>query len=762
MNSAARHSRMQSTNSLDDDGNDHFEDMPESESNMKKVKVLIGRGQELQEDDSAPQSGGLPPGALQAAQAAAEPVLSPVPAYHQAASSQTTAAQPVGAPQAAPPVAPPAENQPPAHNYLVAAAVIEDEAPHVRPYADDILKLVVTLPVEGQTQNVQFDFHLVRDDPVQVAKEMVQELGIPQGVVLEISETISALACSARMKQDSHNLKMQENPTQPPMQQAPVITRAGSDQGGSETHGVQAAGHNHPAQSSIGQGQVHTHGQPVHDPQSTVGQVPLHGIQPQQQQQHQFHTHVQPVHDPQTAVGQAPLHGMQQQQPQHQVHPHAQPVHDPHLTVGQAPLHGMQQQHYVAPSHPPPPPPVQQVPAAQVADPVPTAQFEIHQHGHAQPPAHVSSPSPVSATMSPSSPRPGMQSAIGPNAVGGMAVPFAGNQGGERAAPAVAAQPQRDVSPIQSEQLGLSEEDNEAMQAELRKLEEEYARNLERAKKVFDSRMVNLQRSQKEKEKEHLKTLEKHEKERAEFEKRRALEEEQQQRRLEQIQKERDRKIQSLAQEKRKTVMQNPGDMTAEEYTAIAETAGRDVENLQGSNLVQSERSASSWNQANVSAPAVQGSNLAQQDRTTLSWNQANVSAPAMQGSNLAQQEMSTHSWNQATAPSLQGSNLAQQEMSTHSWNQATAPQMAQPDMSTHNWNQTTAPAPSIQGSNIAQPEMSTHSWNQATASSLQGSNLAQSERSTHSWNQGNAPSVPHPVVPEEQKQPPSMQNGIV
>jgi hypothetical protein len=93
----------------------------------------------------------------------------------------------------------------------VAAAVIEHEEPGARPYADDILKLVVTLPVEGQTQNVQFDFHLVEDDPVQVAKEMVQELGIPPGAVLEISETISGLACAARMKQEKHSMKLKKN-----------------------------------------------------------------------------------------------------------------------------------------------------------------------------------------------------------------------------------------------------------------------------------------------------------------------------------------------------------------------------------------------------------------------------------------------------------------------------------------------------------------------------------------------------------------------
>jgi WNK lysine deficient protein kinase len=42
--------KMQHNNSLDEDG-DRFEEMPESEVNMRKVKVLMGRGHELEEDE---------------------------------------------------------------------------------------------------------------------------------------------------------------------------------------------------------------------------------------------------------------------------------------------------------------------------------------------------------------------------------------------------------------------------------------------------------------------------------------------------------------------------------------------------------------------------------------------------------------------------------------------------------------------------------------------------------------------------------------
>ena len=49
--------------------------------------------------------------------------------------------------------------------------------------------IIFTLPVDGQTQNVQFQFHVFADDPIQLAREMVTELNIPEDAVLDISET---------------------------------------------------------------------------------------------------------------------------------------------------------------------------------------------------------------------------------------------------------------------------------------------------------------------------------------------------------------------------------------------------------------------------------------------------------------------------------------------------------------------------------------------------------------------------------------------
>jgi WNK lysine deficient protein kinase len=172
------------TNPLDEDESDRFEEMPDSEvNNIRKVKVMMGRGEELKESEprietNQPNAGS--PEGVTMDEVASETSKQNVQ-LSEAESNKL--------------------------HYLVAAAVIEEneQTQFQQPYPDDVLKLVVTLPVEGQTQNVQFDFHLVEDDPIQVAKEMVAELGIPQGAVLEISETISSLARAARTKKHKFN-----------------------------------------------------------------------------------------------------------------------------------------------------------------------------------------------------------------------------------------------------------------------------------------------------------------------------------------------------------------------------------------------------------------------------------------------------------------------------------------------------------------------------------------------------------------------------
>jgi hypothetical protein len=169
---------------LEEEESDRFEEMPDSEINsIRRVKVLMGRGEELNEAEDA---------ALRKTKVAASAEGITTTEIASASSQQNLQLKEAEANKL---------------HYLVAAAVIEEneQTQFQQPYADDILKLVVTLPVEGQTQNVQFDFHLVEDDPIQVAKEMVAELGIPQGAVLEISETISSLARAARTKKHNYS-----------------------------------------------------------------------------------------------------------------------------------------------------------------------------------------------------------------------------------------------------------------------------------------------------------------------------------------------------------------------------------------------------------------------------------------------------------------------------------------------------------------------------------------------------------------------------
>lgn len=92
--------------------------------------------------------------------------------------------------------------------------------------------------------------------------------------------------------------------------------------------------------------------------------------------------------------------------------------------------------------------------------------------------------------------------------------------------------------PLQSQQSEISVGESETDTEDMRKLEQEFEKKLLRAKKSYGTRMDNLHRSKEEAEVQHLMTLEKHEKERIEFEKRVRLAEEEQMRRLNQIQKE--------------------------------------------------------------------------------------------------------------------------------------------------------------------------------------------------------------------------------
>ena len=356
---------------------DHFNGMPESEINMKKVKVLMGRGEEIEDEEYDDPSAAVripPPSVL--AKGLARDVSSGVPSAE--GERQTSSMQ--------------------ESKYCAFAAVIDEEATDgTNPYEDDVMKLVITLPVEGKSQNVQFDFHLVQDDAVQVAKEMVSELELPQDAVLEISETISGLARTARIKQGKRT-------------------------------GQQVTGQ--------------------HDQGAIIGVAAAENGPPS--------SHLPQVDEPPQQEG---------------------------LSSG-----------------------MPHVPAVAT---IPTASFA---------PSDQSSSS-IGAEPS--------QSSTADRRL---------ETGGEEEG--------------QEESSGhfrnADETDDAESDDELRQLEEAFQKNIHRAKKAFDTRMDNLQRSKVEKEAQHLKTLEKHEREKADFEKRVKMAEEEQNRRLEKLEKELEKKKEEL------------------------------------------------------------------------------------------------------------------------------------------------------------------------------------------------------------------------
>ena len=627
----------------DEEDGDRFEEMQESEISMRKVKVLMGRGQELKEDDDVPSESANPP---QVMNGGSPDIILPSDTDARISTAKVDDQQNSGNTLEAPVT----------FQYLVNAAVVENENPNVRPYIDDILKLVVTLPVDGQTQNVQFDFHLIEDDPVQVAKEMVKELGIPQGAVLEISETISGLARSARMKQDKHAARLQSLPSSTiiaPAQVSQVVppVESQSYQAGSQpetiqytqelhhqqvlySHAVQPVASSHqnvsqqvptmlPSQQGVQHAVTQQTIQPLAIPtqqhqdihiDGTVGQFPTHindvitplphhSAVPTMNDQQYFHQQnvqqshqVQTQHAPVSYTGPETLnfqsqadshqgraldqagyrpqeHIPNQQQTQglgavkevsHSL-PHAKsdsmpPIGRPPIQVRQrsgdsdkssdCKVNGTESDafvqhhvHHATQNNAQPQTAVYPSQAhRQVNEPLALHAFAVAQstsqsqilHGTTQSQQRQYVEAEISVTS------------LIPNC---NDLPSEAIQDLQLQRPYSAAGV--DGQSIQSEG-DSDDEDDVDVADELRKLDEDFQKNLERAKKVFVNRMDNLQRSQIEREAQHLKTLEKHEKERIEFEKRLSQESEQQQRRIEQLQREWDKKRETIAIQKKK------------------------------------------------------------------------------------------------------------------------------------------------------------------------------------------------------------------
>lgn len=179
---------------------DEFVGMPNSETNIRKVTVLMGRGQEIEEDEDLPTPA---PSITQQA-----PTISDDADHTTNATWQGSELSSLGG------------SFPGSQQYLTAADVAEDQNLDP-PFAQDKMTVVMTQSVEPY--HVQFEFHLIEDDPVQVAREMVTELNMTEDAVLKLSENLSALARSARMKQQSSTLNQQkrhDNVVQPSIVQS--------------------------------------------------------------------------------------------------------------------------------------------------------------------------------------------------------------------------------------------------------------------------------------------------------------------------------------------------------------------------------------------------------------------------------------------------------------------------------------------------------------------------------------------------------------
>ena len=566
---------------------DHFGEMPENEANMKPVKVLMGRDTAL-DDDEEPPSQQL---------------------------GETSLSQPSSPRQSMPPkpVAAPAPIQ--AATNTLSRSVSEADASSMgsapvykvsavshpeNPSSSEAINLALTLPDENQT-TIEFEFDLVNDDPVQVAKEMVMELDeVPNDAVLDISEAISGVARHARQQNVIQQKQKQQQgmmmhtsagimPSQgipPPQQQQPSL--------GGQQQLMYGAGY-----SGMG---YQTPGAPMMSSQLGLGS----DINPATLQHHQstpnlaYHTpndtnnqiHQQTVPSAlgfQTASGHTPgQSSLLDHQQQHQQNIHFQTPGG--ATNMQSNVMNSQQQSFGLQT---PSGSRQQSGESHSQARIPHhlrmgSDFSAHQPRQLSPvpqpsqvPVQQAQHLPMRTTSTPQLTQPYLpqqnilpSSSIDNLSLGEEMIPLKPPQMAQSAANNQESQSLHDASTVQSHDSGVqsaptpipqhkeaaapaphpphmvvvpesseledagTDDDNEVDAEEMRKLEEEFEKRLQRAKKSYGTRMDNLHRSKVEAEAQHQMTLEKHEKERIEFEKRVRLAEEEQNRRLSQIEKE--------------------------------------------------------------------------------------------------------------------------------------------------------------------------------------------------------------------------------
>jgi hypothetical protein len=387
------------------------------------------------------------------------------------------------------------------------APVVSQNYP-VSPYGNDavqeeVMKLILTLPFEGKTSNVQFDFHLIEDDPVQVAREMVIELGIPENAVLEISETVSGLARNARIKQQEDKKLALQSPGQTHMSPNPPAPQQ----------------LNAPSQNN-------QQGPPQ------LPSTPGHTAQPQPQQPLQGYRIVSIA--PQGQMSQQHVHAAQgQPQIQH-------PPQNGQQTQGQPVVAG-QNPHLGSPS------PMQ---AKVGSTPM---QAKVAYQGYDQSYLAAARASAPSGHFTPVSHEPGETNGSGShtfanreNSQSTSSLPMLPAEEIDMARRQVLTERPNSAPTTDEEDAGtfdgsssFDESESTAStgesQEELRKMEEEFQKTMQRAKKVYESRMENLSRSLNDFEAQHIQNLKKHDKERADFEKKAKLSEAEHSKRLKEL-----------------------------------------------------------------------------------------------------------------------------------------------------------------------------------------------------------------------------------
>ncbi|KAL3817124.1 hypothetical protein ACHAXA_009955 [Cyclostephanos tholiformis] len=530
----------QSVGTVDDEQiDDQFGKMPENEANMKKVTVLMGRGTALTNNEPPAKemevislSSTPPPTALA--------ITSPSSVIKDSDTSNLGSSLPYKV-------------------WAVPPAVIDGGN---KPYPNNTINLALTLPDVSQT-TIEFTFDLVDDDPVQIAREMVTELDeVPDDAVLEISTAISAVAREARMKQNQWTQLQQQQQQNVLAQQALHQQHQQHSQSMMALHSPGSVGIQ-PQPTQAPQGVVPSHQQHVYgsgfsstdsfqrtsfavvEPQpgplcSDLSQTVVSGpvsILLQSQQRAQHHAGQIPPLPPEPSQFLIPPSSqmstlqMSTPQPQQQKNSDGQS-----LSMPSSPSTSIQLAQ--EPNH------IRRSTDSNVQR---SSSMDFLSHNvelstnlaAAQAPAlstlsqqqqHLLTP-----TLSNSS-----QDMITSRQFAPQGVSITQDASDKLLHQGHNASLQREAHNSQPSE-GLDDGNNveaDAEAEEIRKLEQELEKKLQRAKKSYHTRMDNLQRSKEEVEAQHQMLLEKHEKERIEFEKRVRLAEEEQARRLNQIQQE--------------------------------------------------------------------------------------------------------------------------------------------------------------------------------------------------------------------------------